>query len=421
MTLPLSGIQVVSLTHYLQGPSCVQFLGDLGADVVKVERSGGAYERHWSGAESFVGDDSVFFLAAGRNQRSIELNLRSAEGAAVLWRLIERADVLVENFRPGVLDKLGFSFEHVRERNPGLVYCSLTGYGSTGPARQRPGQDLLVQSMSGLVALNGRGGTPPVPVGSAIIDQHAATLGALGVLAALLRRQQTGEGGRVDSNLLSAALDLQLEPLNYHLNGASLWERSESGVSSRFHQAPYGVFATTDGYLTMSLADGATLARALDDDWFTNLTRTEQFSRREEVNARIANHLATKTIAEWENVFDHEGVWNARVRDYDEVLADPQLQVNASIAEIELSRGGTVRLLRHPVLYDGAPLPVRREPPTVGADTDAVLHELDYDDKDIAGLRERGAIGVDRTAQPFDRQREAPASAYSKRSTSSAG
>ena len=171
-------------------------------------------------------------------------------------------------FDQATLDKRGFSYEEVKKRNPRIIYCSLTGFGSEGPSREKPGQDLLLQSLSGLAMLSGRASDPPVLIGTAIVDQHAATLGALGVVAALLRRERTGLGCKVDSNLLSAGLDLQIEPVNYHLNGAKLYDRSASGISSRFHQAPYGVFRTSDGWLTLSLADGHTLAKAFEDPKF---------------------------------------------------------------------------------------------------------------------------------------------------------
>jgi len=411
----LDGVKVVSLTHYLQGPSCVQFLADMGADVVKVERAGGAYERHWSGAEAFVGDESVFFLLAGRNQRSIELDLRSEGGSRVLWRLIEEADVLVENFRPGVLQRYGFGYDEVHERNQGLVYCSLTGFGSTGPYAARPGQDLLVQSLSGLMMLSGRADTPPTPIGSAVVDQHAAALGALGVVAALFSRQQTGQGTKVDSNLLSAALDLQLEPVNYHLNGAKLYDRSASGISSRFHQAPYGVFETADGWLTLSLADGATLTRAFADDRFATWTKADQFASREDVNHLVAEHMVKRSTHEWVDHLDAVGIWNAEVRDYDDVIEDPQVKHNGSIVEFELPRAGKVRLLNHPLRYDDQTPEVWRLPPNVGENTDEVLGELRYTEAEITHLRSSRAIGPDRAARPFDRVAEAPASAYSRK------
>jgi crotonobetainyl-CoA:carnitine CoA-transferase CaiB-like acyl-CoA transferase len=411
----LNGIRVVSLTHYLQGPSCAQFLADMGADVIKIEREGGAYERHWSGAQAFVGDESVFYLLAGRNQRSIELDFRSEEGRALLWRLIEDADVLVENFRPGVLNKYGFSYEDTKKRNPGIIYCSLSGFGTTGPSANKPGQDLLVQSLSGIGTISGRAGEPPSLVGSAIVDQHAATLGALGITAALFGRQASGHGAKIDSNLLSAALDLQLEPFGYHLNGAQLYDRSASGISSRFHQAPYGVFETSDGWLTLSLCDGTTMATAFDDPKFATWTKADQFNLREEINARIVEHMRTKTTAEWEKIFDHVGMWNARVRDYDEIETDPQIAENQSIVEYDLPRAGKVRTLNHPVRYDGAAPPLRRMPPAVGENTDEILTELGYSTDDIAALRTAGAIGPDRAQTPFDRAASAPASSYSRK------
>lgn len=412
----LDGIKVVSLTHYLQGPSCVNFLADLGADVVKVERIGGAYERHWSGGKCFLKDSSVFFMMVGRNQRAIELDIQSEEGQAILWRLIEKADVLVENFRPGTLDKRGFTYEAVKARNPGIVYCSLTGYGTDGPSRTKPGQDLLLQSLSGLAMLSGRAGDPPVLMGTAIVDQHAATLGALGIVSALFARQRTGKGVRVDSNLLSAALDLQIEPMNYHLNGAPLYPRSETGISSRFHQAPYGVFKTADGWLTLSLSDGATLAAAFEDPQFTRFSKEDQFDKREEINRLVAQHMQRKTVAEWESVFEKHGVWNARVQSYDEVLADPQVKVNQSVLEFDDPQAGHVRSLAHPIRYDGKAPGLRRKPPSVGQDTDEVMRELGYGADELARLRASGAIGPDRAVTQFDRKTSGPASLYKKAS-----
>jgi len=418
----LTGVRVVSLTHYLQGPSCVQFLADLGADVVKIERIGGAYERHWSGAKAFLNEDSsVFFLLAGRNQRSVELNLQSDEGRAALWRLIEKADVLVENFRPGTLDRRGFSYAQVQARNPRIIYCSLTGFGSEGPAREKPGQDLLLQSLSGIAMLSGRAGDPPVLLGSALVDQHAATLGALGIIAALFRRERTGAGAKVDSNLLSAALDLQIEPLNYHLNGTKLYDRSESGISSRFHQAPYGVFKTADGWLTLSLAEGTTLAAAFEEPQFARWTKDDQFDQRETVNRLVAEHMAKKTTSEWEAVFAAHGMWCARVRDYDEVLADPQLVANQSILEFDDPVAGRVRALAHPIKYDRETPALRRPPPAVGQHTEEVLRELGYSSDNLEKLRRGGVIGPDRSRTGFDRKASAPQSSYSRKAAAPSG
>lgn len=399
MTLPLTGVRVVSLTHYLQGPACVQYLADLGADVVKVERRDGGFERHWSGARNYVGEESVFFHATGRNQRSVEIDLRSPRGAAALWRLIERADVLVENFRSGVLERRGFGYDTVKARNPGIVYCSLSGFGPTGPRSRQPGQDLLIQSMSGMMLLSGSADDPPTPFGTAIVDQHAAALGAMGVLAALLRRGVTGEGSKVDASLLSAALDLQIEPFNYHLNGR-LFDRSASRISTRFHQAPYGVFRTSDGWMTLSLSDCPTLADVLGEARLAAFTDTDQFDRREEVNELVAARLGSRTTAQWLQACAARGVWSAEVNDYHDLEADPQLIANSSILAYQYPGAGPMRVLAHPILYDGETPQLRRMPPRIGEHTDEVLSELGYGEDEIRTLREDSAIGPDRSEAP---------------------
>ncbi len=230
----LHGVKVLSFTHYLQGPSCVQTLADLGAEVVKIEPHRGAHERHWSGCDTFKNGVSVFFMLGNRNQRSMTIDLKSDGGKKVIYDLVKQYDVVVENFRPGVLNKLGFSYEELSALNPRLIYCSCSGYGPDGPYLKKTGQDLLVQGISGLSALNGSDEKYPRPMGSTVVDQHGAALAALGILAALYDREKTGKGHRVDSSLLNAALNLQLEPMSFFLNGGKLIPRSP-GVATRYH------------------------------------------------------------------------------------------------------------------------------------------------------------------------------------------
>jgi crotonobetainyl-CoA:carnitine CoA-transferase CaiB-like acyl-CoA transferase len=366
-------------------------LADLGADVIKIEPHGGAFERSWSAPDAYLDEASVFFLLANRNVRSMAVDLKSNEVPELLHDLIQSADVLIESFRPGAMDRLGLGYETVRQLNPRLVYCSLSGYGSTGPYRDRPGQDVLIQALSGLAAATGRGEEPPTPAGASLVDQHGATLGALGIRAALFSRERTGRGMLVESNLLNAALDLQIEPLGYFLNGFPA-QRSRSGISSAYYKAPYGVFETADRHVCLSLNSLATLRATFDDPWFDSVSESESHARREEVNERIAKHLRGRTYEEWCEVFAREKVWYAPVNDYADVATDPQVRHNGSVISYEDPDLGEVNLLGHPVTYDGNRPGLRTSPPRLGAHTREVLESLGYHDARIQQLFEAGAV-----------------------------
>lgn len=391
----LNGIRVLSFTHFLQGPSAAQILADLGADVIKIEPIKGAWERQWAGAEAFVNDVSVFYLLAGRNQRSLSVDLRSEEGKRIVRELVVETDVIVENYRPGVMDRLGFGYEHVSEMNPEIVYCSLSGYGSTGPGRDRPGQDILAQAISGMAMINGQRDDPPTLVGTAVVDQHAAVLGALGVLAALYERRDTGLGKKVDSNLLNSALDLQIEPFVYYLNGGTLYDRSKSGISSRFHQSPYGIFETADDYICVSLTPLDRLAKVFDDESFLQWCSDDQFRKREELNAKVVAHLREKTTKEWYELFEDCGIWYAPVNSYEEVENDPQVKWNESIMTFDHPKAGKVRVLAHPVRYNESAPPLRRIPPDLGEHTGEILSELGYSPETVQQLESNRIIRIE--------------------------
>jgi crotonobetainyl-CoA:carnitine CoA-transferase CaiB-like acyl-CoA transferase len=384
----LDGVRVVSFTHFLQGPSATQMLADLGAEVIKIEPPTGAFERSWSGPDAFLGDESVFFLLGNRNVRSLVVDLKDPEWLEVVRRLADEADVLIQSFRPGVMDRLGLGYEELSSRNPRLVYCSLSGYGGDGPYRDRPGQDVLVQSMSGLAAATGSADTPPTPVGASLVDQHGAVLGAFGILAALQGRERTGRGVHVESNLLNAALDLQIEPLSYFLNGF-VGQRSSSGVSSPYYKAPYGVFSTADGHLTLSLNSLEVLAGVFDDEWFLEIGEESSYERREEVNERIAKHMLHRSTQEWSEAFATAKIWWAPVYSYADVVHDPQVLHNNTFVDLDHPRVGGVRLLAHPVTYDGERPGVRTAPPDLGAANSELLKELGYSEDDVVRMQSK--------------------------------
>lgn len=389
----LEGIRVLSFTQFLLGPSAVQFLADLGADVIKIEPPGGRlWERNWSGANHFLHGVSVFFLATHRNQRSLTLDLTRPDAQAVARRLVERADVLVQNFRPGVMARFGLGWEHVRELNPRLIYVSASGYGSASPYRDRPGQDLLMQALTGLLAITGRQDQPPTPVGTAVVDQHGAALLALGVLAALLERHRTGQGLHVELSMVRAALDLQLEAVTYFLNGARL-VRPTGPLASTFHPAPYGVYPTRDGHLVLSLAPLDLLAQTLEIPALrAYATERWNFAQREEIAALIEPVLRQRTTADWLERFEARGIWAAPVLSYAETLEDPAVRATDPVQEVDHPVAGRVRLLRFPVELSTGQAVLRRRPPGPGEHTEEVLREAGYDPQEIARLRAQGAI-----------------------------
>ncbi|WP_461173307.1 CoA transferase [Arthrobacter sp. Z1-9] len=390
----LSGVRIVAFTQFLLGPVAVQYLADMGADVIKVETPGtGAWERSWSGANTFVNGVSEFFLLSHRNVRSIALDLKSEAGKDAARRLIATADVVVENFRPAVMDRLGLGFEDVQRIKTDIVYASASGYGPDGPGRDLPGQDLLLQAMSGLAAATGRAETGPLPAGAPVVDQHGASLLAMGILAGLLHKERTGRGQQIQVNMLQAALDLQLEPLSYHLNGGQL-ASPEQGMGSMFHPAPYGIYAVRDGHIALSLSPLRLLSTSLGSppELQQYCAGDQGLTHRREITRVVATLLADRPMAELLQTLRGGGVWCTAVNDYASVETDPTVAHVNAIGEFDHPRAGRVRTVNHPINFSGASPELRYLPPEVGQHSTDLLAELGYSQADIDKLLESGVI-----------------------------
>ncbi|KGT75600.1 hypothetical protein MA20_33265 [Bradyrhizobium japonicum] len=397
MTPMLDGIKIVAFHHFLMGPLGVQFLADLGADVVAVEQTDGAFQRHWSGGESFVEGESMLFACANRNKRSIALNLRSDEGREIAHRLIAQSHVVIENFRPGVMDRLGLGFEDAKKLRPDIIYASATGYGVDGPYKERAGQDLLLQAISGLAAATGKGEGDARAVGCSAVDHHGAALLANGILAALVRHARTGQGCRVEATLLGAAIDIQTEAIVAYLNSQHPPKsmRQEEYVSGWLMQAPYGIYPAADGHIALSRVTLAGLAEVLECPELAQIGEHELFSRKGEISKLVAKHTTKFSVAELEARLTSHDFWFAAVNDYGQMACDPQVVAAGHITTIPSAASGQpIRLTTHPVKYDGERPGIRLAPQPLGAQSEEILNELGYSAQQTRALVESGTVGM---------------------------
>ncbi|MDR5781371.1 CaiB/BaiF CoA-transferase family protein [Caballeronia sp. LZ065] len=385
--MPLEGLLVLDFSQFLAGPSCSLRLADLGANVIKVERpQGGDLCRQLSISDQRLDNDSVLFHTINRNKRSFAADLKQPADLARVKTLVTRADVLIHNFRPGVMERLGLGYDTVREWNPRVVYANVTGYGERGPWRDKPGQDLLAQALSGITWLSGDAAQGPVPVGVSVADIVTGAHLAQGVLAALVRRGVTGRGSRVEVSLLESILDMQFEQLTAYLRGdGSLPRRSAVNNASVYGAAPYGIYETADGFLAIAMAPAAQLAQLLDCPALEAFADPAlAFSCRDDIKATLRVHLRTRTAAAWLDVLEPADIWCARVQNYEELIAHPGFTALDMTQRIVTTAGDGLTTLRCPIRIDGAVLKSSRAAPTLGEHTDEIAAAFGLDGKETA-------------------------------------
>jgi crotonobetainyl-CoA:carnitine CoA-transferase CaiB-like acyl-CoA transferase len=367
---PLAGLVVLDLSQFLSGPYAALRLMDLGARVIKIERpDGGDLCRRLYLSDTEIGGDSTLFHAINRNKESLALDLKKPEDLAALKQLIGKADVLIQNFRPGVIDRLGLDYAEARKLNPRLVYASITGYGETGPWVDRPGQDLLAQARSGVMWLTGDEQQGPVPMGLAVADMLAGADIAQGILAALVRRGVTGKGAHVQTSLLEALVDFQFEVLTTHLNdGGRLPRRAGFRSAHAYLSAPYGVYPASDGYLAIAMTPIAKLMDLMEIAALAPYAGDPQswFTERDAIKRIIAARVAQHSVAHWLSILEPADIWCAKVLDWRELIQSDGFRALDMLQTVEREDGVRIRTTRSPLSINGARPPVSRAAPKIG-------------------------------------------------------
>ena len=395
MTRPLTGIRVLDLTHFLSGPFCTMILGDLGAEVLKIEDPHNPDDARTVPPFS-IGEQSTYYLSLNRSKKSVTLNLKSPEGLAIFDRLVTKADVVIDNFRPGVTARLKIDYPRLRTLNHGIICCSISGFGATGPAHDRPGYDYLMQALSGFMSVTGEPGLPPAKAGISIVDHLGGIFAAVAILAAVVGRTQTGEGRHIDLALLDCQLSLFSYLAANYLNHGAVPERQ--AMSAHPYVVPCQNFQAADGWFTVTamaqkfwppFCEAVGRPELGDDPRFRS--REDRYRNREALLAILEPLFRARLLGEWVARLEKHGVPVAPVNDLPTALADPQVAARRMVIGMAHAAYGTVRALGNPVKMDGVP-DAFGPPPILGEHTEEVLTKLlGYSLSAVADLRGRGA------------------------------
>ncbi len=396
---PLDGVRVLDMSRFIFGPFCAQMLADMGAEVIKVEPRGQGDPARAAGHVSLAGGISPSFLARNRNKRSLAMDMRQPEAQEIAWKLALQSDVLLHNFRPGIMGRMGLDAKRLHEANPRLIYCSLSGYGQSGPMAEWPGQDLLIQAMSGLVAMTGWEGGPPTTVGTYAADVTGAIIAAYSIVTALCARVQYSMGQEIEVNLLDSLITLQAMDATVYLNTGEVPPKSGSG--HWLLPPPYGVFHTKDQDMVVNAHSDAWWPRLCKAAEFAELEHDPRFATRE---ARMANRdllvtilqdvMYTRTWQEWLAYLGQYDVLCAPVYDYAELFAEPQVRHNGIVAEQQHPVAGPIKVVGIPVTLSETPGDVGPAVPQLGEHTRAILQELGYGQAQIAQLHQNQVVDV---------------------------
>jgi crotonobetainyl-CoA:carnitine CoA-transferase CaiB-like acyl-CoA transferase len=394
----LEDVAILDFSHLLQGPFATQLLADMGANVIKIEPPGRGdlfrtltFNNRWVG-----GSESPNFLAWNRNKRSLAVDLKAPAAKTIVYRIAERADVVVQNFRPGVLARLGFGYEDFRKINPRIIYCSGSGYGESGPYLSRPGQDMLIQGLTGVAAATGRGDGPPVPVGSGFSDQVGAMNMVYGILSALYWRERSGEGQEIKVDLMSAMLAHQGQEMLMAMNFREDFQRPCSGIGHPGMDAPFGVYPTSDGWVTIAMSPYKRLVGVLGDESLLAYDNPKDlFEKRDEIWEKLAERTKTWTTADLMKAMLAVDIWCGEVKTHLEAEVDPQVQHMGIIASYQHPVAGDVKVVAPAVKMSATPPEIRRPAPLVGEHSREILKEFGFGADEVAEFMASGA-----TAQP---------------------